>query len=67
MLHDGASFPDQVSRRERFKAAHPQVRITFVGPAWQAVIPLPDGEDVITRYELRDLLDVLEERLMTAT
>ena len=67
MLNGGVPYPDHLSRRERLKAAHPQVRIAFVGPAWQAVIPLPDGEDVITRYELGDVLDVLEERLMNTT
>ncbi|MGH3205572.1 MAG: hypothetical protein ACRDOA_08420 [Streptosporangiaceae bacterium] len=53
---------DQVPRRERFQAAHPDVRIASFGPAWQAVIPRPDGEEVITRYELRLLLDALDKR-----
>ena len=28
---------------------------------WQARIPEPDGETVITRYTLRELLDKLDE------
>jgi hypothetical protein len=55
--------PDQVPRRARFEAAHPQVQIVYLGPAWQAVIPRDGGEDVLTRFELRDLLDELERRL----
>lgn len=65
MFHGAPRHPDQASRRRRFQDAHPQVRIFFLGPAWQGLIPLPDGEAVITRYELRDLLDVLEQRLKT--
>ena len=56
---------DQVPRWDAFKAAHPEVVITppgkTAGALWRAVIPLPDGEDIVTRYELGDLLDVLEE------
>jgi hypothetical protein len=63
MFHDGSRHPEQQSRRRRLQDAHPQVQIVFLGSAWQAVIPRQAGEDVITRYELRDLLDVLEQRL----
>ena len=28
---------------------------------WQALIPEPDGERVITRYTLRELLDKLDQ------
>jgi hypothetical protein len=38
------------------------VRITCLGPAWQAVVPTEQGEDVMTRYDLRLLLDALEKR-----
>jgi hypothetical protein len=64
MFHGAPRCPEQQSRRRRLQNAHPQIKIVFLGSAWQAVIPRPAGEDVITRYELRDLLDVLEERLM---
>jgi hypothetical protein len=53
-------YIDQVPRRERFEAAHPDVRIACLGPAWQAVIPCPSGEEVVTRYDLKALLDSLE-------
>lgn len=54
--------PDQVPRRLAFEKDHPEVRIVYLGPAWQAVIPRQDGEDVITRYDLRRLLDALDKR-----
>ena len=54
---------DQVPRRLTFEQAHPEVKISYLRPAWQAVIPRPDGEDVITRHDLRMLLDALEARL----
>ena len=58
----GASYypPDQVPRRQAFERAHPDVRISYLGPAWQAVIPRQDGEQVVTRFDLRELLDKLE-------
>jgi hypothetical protein len=57
-------FHDQVPRRLAFEQAHPEVRISYLRPAWQGVITLPDGgEQVVTRYELRLLLDALELRL----
>jgi hypothetical protein len=65
MLHGAPLNPEQQFRRRRLQDAHPQVQIVFLGSAWQAVIPRPAGEDVITRYELRDLLDALEQRLPT--
>jgi hypothetical protein len=54
---------DQVPRRLEFEKAHPEVRITYLGPAWQAVIPKENGEDVITRFDLRALLDTLERQV----
>jgi hypothetical protein len=36
------------------------VKITYHGPHWQAVIPEPSGETVITRHALKALLDKLE-------
>ena len=53
---------DQVVRLARFKAAHPDVIIGDGGfGTMQARIPKPDGEIVITRYTLRELLDKLGE------
>jgi hypothetical protein len=51
---------DQVPRRGAYEAAHPDVTITRHDGWWQAVIPEDAGETVITRYELKDLLDRLE-------
>jgi len=51
---------DQVPRREAYEAAHPDVKITYHGGWWQAVIPEDAGETVISRYELKALLDKLE-------
>ena len=54
-------YVDQVPRREAYQAAHPDVRISYHGPQWQAVIPESAGETVITRYSLKALLDKLAE------
>ena len=54
-------YIDQVPRREAYEAEHPDVRISYNWPTWQAVIPEPDGESVITRYPLKALLDKLDE------
>ena len=55
---------DQVPRRDAFEQAHPEVRINMVAPqAWQARIPVPGGEQIRTRRELSELLDVLEDML----
>ena len=54
--------PDQVLRLGRFREEHPDVIIGDGGfGTWQARIPEPDGETVITRYTLRELLDKLGE------
>ncbi len=58
----GTPWRDQVPRRREFEQAHPEVGITYLSTVWQAVIPQQDGEDIVTRYELSDLLDELEER-----
>ena len=51
---------DQVMRLARFRAAHPEVVIE-AGEfgTWQGRIPEPDGETVVTRHVLRELLDKL--------
>jgi hypothetical protein len=53
-------YVDQVPRRERYQAAHPNVEIRYHGSYWQAIVREDAGEIVITRYELRGLLDKLE-------
>jgi hypothetical protein len=54
--------PDQLLRLARFRAAHPEVIIGDGGfSTFQARIPEPDGETVITRYTLRELLDKIDE------
>jgi hypothetical protein len=56
--------PDQVMRLSRFRAAHPDVIIGDGGfGTMQARIPEPNGETVITRHTLRELLDKLGELL----
>ncbi len=52
--------PDQVIRLDQYRRDHPGT-VIFAGQGyWQAQIPQPDGETVITRYQLRDLLDKLD-------
>jgi hypothetical protein len=54
--------PDQVLRLGRFRDEHPDVIIGDGGfGTWQARIPELDGETIITRYILRELLDKLDE------
>jgi hypothetical protein len=53
---------DQVARLARFRTAHPEVIIGDGGfGTIQARIPELNGETVITRYTLRELLDKLGE------
>jgi hypothetical protein len=55
---------DQVVRLARFRGRHPDVIVGDGGfDTMQARIPEPDGETVITRYTLRELLDKLDELL----
>lgn len=53
--------PDQVMRLARFREANPRVVIGAGRGWWQAVIPEANGEQVITRYTLRELLNKLDE------
>ncbi len=54
--------PDQVLRLQAFRAEHPEVIIGDFGfGVWQARIPKPNGEHVISRFTLRELLDKLDE------
>jgi hypothetical protein len=52
---------EQVMRLARFRQANPGLMIGAGRGWWQAVIPEPDGEQVITRYTLQQLLDKLDE------
>jgi len=48
--------PDQVLRLQAFRAAHREVIIGDCGfGVWQARIPEPAGEWIISRYTLREL------------
>jgi len=51
---------DQVPRLSRFRQAHPRIAIHAGFGYWQAQIPQPAGEQIITRYQLKDLLDKLD-------
>jgi len=53
-------YVDQVPRREAYEKSHPDVEITYMGPYWRAIVPEGNGETVVVRYELRQLLDKLE-------
>jgi hypothetical protein len=61
-LHAVDGEPDQVPRLIEFRKRHPEVEIVLAG-LWRAVIPLENGEQIVCRYELRDLLDKLGELL----
>jgi len=53
---------DQVLRLQAFRVAHPEVIIGDGGfGTIQARIPEPNGEMVITRYRLAELLDKLDQ------
>jgi hypothetical protein len=53
--------PDQVPRLAVFRNRYPGVLIREGIGYWQAEIPEPAGETVITRYTMRELLDKLDE------
>jgi hypothetical protein len=52
---------EQVMRLARFRQAYPGVMVGAGRGWWQAVIPEPNGEQVITRHTLGQLLDRLDE------
>jgi hypothetical protein len=57
----GTDEAGQLIRLATFRAAHPDVVIGDGGfGTWQARIPQPNGETVITRYTLAELLDELD-------
>lgn len=59
-------YVDQVLRKERFLRAHPSVGISsprqLGGSEWVATWDEENGSTTIHRFELRDVLDVLEDR-----
>ena len=58
---------DQISRKRSFQAPHPEIFIGLIASATlQARIPEEDGETIITRWYLRDLLDELDKRYAPA-
>lgn len=60
MLRTALDEPDQVWRLSCFRAEHQGVVIVAGDGWWQGRVPEPEGETVITRYTLRELLDKLE-------
>ncbi len=60
MVRGEPEYADQVPRRLEYEKAHPNVEILYLGPYWQAIIREGDGQTIITRIHLRDLLDKLE-------
>jgi hypothetical protein len=61
----GRPWADQVVRRHRFEAAHPEVTITFTrqGWTWTGKCVVDGREEAVTGHELCDLLDELESLL----
>jgi hypothetical protein len=54
---------DQLPRKRAFEAQHPEAFIGMItSDTWQARIRQKDGETVITRWYLRELMDELEKR-----
>jgi hypothetical protein len=66
---EGHAMEDQAALRrlEQFRTAHPEVVVGSHGHVpgvrdwWEARVPEPDGETVVTRPILGDLLDRLDE------
>jgi hypothetical protein len=60
----GGNDADEIPRLTTFRAAHPGVLIGGGGfGTWQALIPETDGETVVVRYTLAELLDRLDALL----
>jgi hypothetical protein len=61
MVRDEPGYGDQVPRRMKYQAAHPETEILYLAGWWQAVIHEGgDGLVVITRPSLEKLLNKLE-------
>lgn len=54
-------YGDQVPRLIAWARTHPDVSVEYRRPHWQALIPEENGETVITRMSLRQLMDTLEK------
>jgi hypothetical protein len=62
-LEASGAPPGQALRLRRIREIYPGIDIIRRGP-WQAVIPEPDGERTVVRWELSDLLDRLDTLAM---
>ena len=60
MVRGEPDYIDQVQRRHRYEAAHPNVEIIYLSPYWQAIVREDAGQTIITRPSLGKLLDKLE-------
>ena len=60
-----SSEEDQVPRRRAFEAAHPGITITPPRSRTSRWTARQDGQVIAREYELRDLLDKLEQLLQT--
>jgi hypothetical protein len=54
--------PDEAPRLRRIREVCPGIEITRRGP-WQAIIPEPDGERTVVRWDLTEFLDRLDALL----
>jgi len=61
MVRGEPDYADQVPRRAAYEAAHPDVEISYHGTHWRAIVREQGGGTVIVRYDLKDLLDKLDE------
>ena len=60
-LRLAAGEEDQLIRLDLFREAHPGVVVGSGGfGTWQGRIPEENGETVVTRHSLRELLDKLD-------
>jgi hypothetical protein len=60
MVRGEPDYVDQVPRRMVYEAAHPDTEILYLGPYWQAIIREGQGQTIITRHSLKQLLDKLQ-------
>lgn len=63
LLAAGEAPPDQALRLRRIREICPGIEITRRGP-WQAIIPEPDGERTVVRWDLAEFLDRLDALLV---
>lgn len=60
LFRDEPGYLDQMPRRLAYEASHPAAEIVYAGTYWQAVITEENGQVIVTRYDLKSLLDKLE-------